>query len=168
MVRVNFTDAYYVHDSSIFLFSTQNYFQYNHRKVHCVIKGAKDNLELPYGGTLNFLYNKVGNLPLMFTSEPTIAILQFQDAEFFQVYPLAIHSYSSLIMIINIFDCCRRIFYHSTTNLVITVSSGVRSSVRSLRTLLKKNHQTQYGLCYCMSCPIVCGFSDGQAELTHP
>ena len=82
MVFVIRTTTYYVPDDSICLFSQQTYVQENNNKVHCLIKGTKATLELPYGGMLHFSYSKGGNLPLMLTYYPTIVELHFQDADF--------------------------------------------------------------------------------------
>ena len=50
-----------------------------------MIKGAKAILDIRYIGTLEFPYNRIGNLPLMLTSEPKISGLNIQDSDFFSI-----------------------------------------------------------------------------------
>jgi hypothetical protein len=59
------TDAYYVPDASIRLFSPQFYFQEYQNNGRCIIQGMKTTLELPDKTILEFPYNPQSNLPLM-------------------------------------------------------------------------------------------------------
>jgi hypothetical protein len=59
------TDAYYVPDALIRLFSPQSYFQANQHVGRCVIQGQKTTLALPDQTVLEFPYNPHSNLPLM-------------------------------------------------------------------------------------------------------
>ena len=59
------TQAFYVPESSIRLFSPQRLFQEN-QAGRCIIDHLKTTLELPDGGKLEFPFNPSNNLPLMF------------------------------------------------------------------------------------------------------
>jgi hypothetical protein len=59
------TDAYYVPDASIRLFSPQS--QANQHAGRCVTQGQKTTLELPDQTVLEFPYNPHSNLLLMLT-----------------------------------------------------------------------------------------------------
>ena len=81
----------------------RTYFQENRNKRQCAIKYIKDTLELPDSRTIEFLYNKGGDIPLMLTSDPTISGIHFQDKTFFSRGPLVIPSYPSMFRLIKIF-----------------------------------------------------------------
>ena len=61
------TEAYYIPQATIRLFSPQSYFQHQ-QGGHCTVLGQKIQLHLPHDVTLEFPYNKGGNLPLMLMS----------------------------------------------------------------------------------------------------
>ena len=59
------TEAYYVPEAQIRLFSPQTYFQEHNNQGNCVITGQKVKLTLPDGAELEFPYNRNSNLPFM-------------------------------------------------------------------------------------------------------
>jgi hypothetical protein len=64
------TQAYYVPNASIRLFSPQSYFQeHESQQGRCVIQGKKVSLELHDNTILEFPYNPGNNLPLMLMDE---------------------------------------------------------------------------------------------------
>jgi GAG-pre-integrase domain len=63
------TEAYYVPEASIWLFSPQVYFQENGDKGECIIKARKAMIKMPNGTRLKFPYNFHNNLPLMVIDE---------------------------------------------------------------------------------------------------
>jgi hypothetical protein len=73
------TDAYYVPDASIRLFSPQFYFQEYQHAGRCIIQGMKTTLELPNKTVLEFPYNPRSNLPLMLTDQPVSASIGRAD-----------------------------------------------------------------------------------------
>jgi hypothetical protein len=73
------TDASYVPDASICLFSPQYYFQEYQHSGGCIIQGMKTTLELPNATVLEFPYNPGSNLPLMLPDQPVSAGLGCAD-----------------------------------------------------------------------------------------
>jgi len=61
------TEAYYIPDATIRLFSPQAYFQ-RIGGGSCLVEGHKIKILFPEGESLEFPYNRGGNLPLMLTS----------------------------------------------------------------------------------------------------
>jgi hypothetical protein len=85
-VRSIKTDAYYVPDAGVRLFSPQVYFQ-KHKRGSYTVDHEKTILELIDGTTLHFPYQDGSNLPMMLTaahfkSQSKFVGLCFQDAEF--------------------------------------------------------------------------------------
>ena len=87
---------------------------------------------------LSFHITRQVIFPLLSHLCPLLREYTFSMQPFLQVNPFVINAYPSLIILIEIFTRHRGIFYYSTTRLVIPGSSGVRISVRSLRTLFDR------------------------------
>ena len=73
------TEAYYIPDASVHLFSPQTYFR-GQQKGHLTIDHSSTTLQLHDGSTLQFPYNTNSNLPLMLPAPPNHIGLTFDDA----------------------------------------------------------------------------------------
>ena len=73
------TQAYYVPEATVRLFSPQTYF-HEQQKGHLQLDHSRTTLELHDGSLLHFPYNANNNLPLMLSAEPCHVGLTFDDA----------------------------------------------------------------------------------------
>ena len=92
------TEAYYIPDATIRLFSPQAYFQ-QQKGGHCIICEQKLQLTFLDNITLEFPYNKGGNLPLMLIStrrNTVTANLRPQETSLL-VQPQLLQSYLSVV-----------------------------------------------------------------------
>ena len=77
--RIIKTQAYYVPEATVRLFSPQTYFR-EQQKGHLQLDHSRTTLELHDGSVLHFPYNATNNLPLMLPTEPSHVGLTFDDA----------------------------------------------------------------------------------------
>ena len=78
--RVIRTEAYYVPDATIRLFSPKCYF-WDQGKGRCIIDGKCVQLELQDSTTLEFPYNAGNNLPMMLADEMIRVGVAFNDIQ---------------------------------------------------------------------------------------
>ena len=92
------TEAYYIPTATIRLFSPQTYFQ-RQQGGHCIVQDKKIQLCLNDCTTLEFLYNKGGNLPLMLMSTQRDSVTpNFRSPEAtLLTQPSLLHSYLSVV-----------------------------------------------------------------------
>jgi len=92
------TEAYYIPQATIRLFSPQAYFQ-RHQGGHCIVHDKKIQLKLKDHTILEFPYNKGGNLPLMLMSTQRDSVtpnLRSPETTLL-TQPSLLHSYLSVV-----------------------------------------------------------------------